>query len=1318
VTMDPEQEAAEREELATAEDLGDFCDDDLGDVEAEASNDCAQEIATLVSAIGIVDESGSRPFIRGEYCYAAVARLEYLLRSEYLRNRRVRDSAEDSDRDNNEMFAKCGEFMVLSKKLVPCFQSLMEDVIRFGLHDDKSRPLLRISQCLMKMFVRFTFPLTADAEQTEGYYIEYNKYHRFIEYQQSAKKALIDNAVLHHVVILMSDCGLELEPEERSEAQTDSLELILCLFKNLLSIPGALHHDDFVQDRAIMALVEEKVMDIVIELSRNIAEETDKIQYLLMDVFYEFFRIEDADSMFSATNPRAAGSDASSANDSLLEQFQREKAQRKSKLKRTRHNKWGGLSRVRGLSGQSRVQSLGSNQMANENMHDRRKQAKLRPVKERKKRTYLGPKVPAALIYVADRLLDRAFTPLMDVMMEKLSGRPEFELTQSSDCNKWFHVISLFLHFHRLRSRQLSAQNAKRDKLDFKALKWYSPSSIACVLKERLVHFVLSRCESLFESRKFKHLKLDWSKLEEALHVYKEIVRALYSMAQYGSDAVKSQGLSLFAFIFRDHRGPQLINDMIREYRAHQNTKLCLSYCIEAVFYTLSLIDTMRAQGNALKVATKKKRKKKKKKTAPRPPPPATEQPLEEGGLEMKLEDDAVEVAGMEIHDDLEDEESEDDFELMDQDFDFESFVRSYAANKVVAQYMYILEDWRLNSAKLNSYIVTLLHKLAFELDYAPLLFQLSYFLLFDEMLNDKVMAKDKSFNVVRKFAVKIVREFFRRAPSNPVLFSEILFFKTQDAVDDINAPGSARRTMTAKEERLKMAAERRAQRRNANDRLDDEDLDEEEDEFDGDGDAVGTVPWTEAEDDLLRSYYGTYCQQSNVVQILQDFLENEVQSERSQSEIQHHLKVLGLWKGPSRRRNGGRNEPKSRVKPMELSRAQRRSIIFHSVHRASYRQQLGDQDKDENGDGDEEKGDDAEREYVEDKVNRKCFEWLQSKVDGLRDLIDDAIAVSSEVLLDDVAIVPVDGHGFSVMDNHFVGDLLSKLGFLAPTKYTGTCWWRIPREFKTSDISMMTELMDEALKLPLNADLRALCGANAFSREIGAFGDDQGVEDEEVRVRSQQIMESAESGQRGRGKEEASGSEEEMEFGALSTVEAVNEGAESTKKKKQKKRKSERRKRKKSERRDGDRKSSKKRKSRKRKRAEPESEGEDDGLGGDFEVKRRRLTVNADAGGDEEDGDDFFGDVGGDDSDDQNGNDNVNVDGAQKENEHDEDMDSAPAINTSQIQKFRSLSLGENQNVLNAVAAETSEAEPEPIPKQSAAQKPRRRFVSDSDSD
>ena len=125
--------------------------------------------------------------------------------------------------------------------------------------------------------------------------------------------------------------------------------------------------------------------------------------------------------------------------------------------------------------------------------------------------------------------------------------------------------------------------------------------------------------------------------------------------------------------------------------------------------------------------------------------------------------------------------------------------------------------------------------------------------------------------------------------------------------------------------------------------------------------------------------------------------------------------------------------------------------------------------------------------------------------------------------------------------------------------------------------------------------------------------------------------------------------------------------------------------------------------------------------MGGEIQVKRRKVTVNDAGGGDDSDDDeeeeDFFGDLGGDDSDDPDENANGQRD-REKEQDDDVSMEKNQSMNTPQIQKFRSLSLGENQNVLNAVAEETNVAENEVVPEQNVVKKSKRRFVSDSDSE
>ena len=198
---------------------------------------------------------------------------------------------------------------------------------------------------------------------------------------------------------------------------------------------------------------------------------------------------------------------------------------------------------------------------------------------------------------------------------------------------------------------------------------------------------------------------------------------------------------------------------------------------------------------------------------------------------------------------------------------------------------MYILRDYRTHSAKLNSYIIALLNKLAFCLKYAPLMFHLSYFLLFDEILNDGSMAKDKHFQIVRKFAQKVVRSFFVRAQTNPVIFSEILFFKTTEAVHDVNEPGIVRQRILEKEER-ESRRNRLRQRNAAKDGEDNDHDDDFEDEEEYKQLDIDMTPWTEAEDELLRNHYSSFSQQANVGNVLHDFLEKELRSTRSVAQV------------------------------------------------------------------------------------------------------------------------------------------------------------------------------------------------------------------------------------------------------------------------------------------------------------------------------------------------------------------------------------------------------------------------------------------------
>ena len=119
------------------------------------------------------------------------------------------------------------------------------------------------------------------------------------------------------------------------------------------------------------------------------------------------------------------------------------------------------------------------------------------------------------------------------------------------------------------------------------------------------------------------------------------------------------------------------------------------------------------------------------------------------------------------------------------------------------------------------------------------------------------------------------------KAKSNPVLFCEILFYKTAQAVDDINEPGIVHQRILEKNERESRRGRR--YQRNAIDNFDDDDFDDEDEYQQLD---LNMTPWTDPEDALLRDHYHTYAQQGNAAAILQQYLENELQSTRSTAQV------------------------------------------------------------------------------------------------------------------------------------------------------------------------------------------------------------------------------------------------------------------------------------------------------------------------------------------------------------------------------------------------------------------------------------------------
>ena len=462
------------------DELKDFVEqDDLAlERDSQIREDPASELATLISAAGFLTRD-KKDFIRGEYCYESIARMEYLLKTDML------------NENDRPIFRKCGEYKIVSKILIPMFKSLQRDLQKVDMdieNSKKGNQLYRMIQIIIKMLVRLTLPLPKYGFKNMEY----------LHFQQEYKNSLIDNDFLHFCVTLIFE-PLTLEADERTEMQNDRLELYLCLFKNILAIPnpstsesviGISNHFENLHDRAILAFMTEQIMDIINNLASDSPDEIEKIVYLLLDIFYHFFRLENAEAMCgnsnnsnnsndtltttargntnsntnNNTNSNTGGIDGRRARNPRVGRGGRSGRSgrngrgvgsiRNNTRPRRRNNRWGGVIKKQLIGGQSVIQTSGNkNKLATDNIRGRRKAARFRPKKEKMKRYYMSDDIRNALIYVSDKFLQTSFEALMSVMFDNFQSIPEYEINSSPELRKWFRLAGLMLEYHRMRSR-------------------------------------------------------------------------------------------------------------------------------------------------------------------------------------------------------------------------------------------------------------------------------------------------------------------------------------------------------------------------------------------------------------------------------------------------------------------------------------------------------------------------------------------------------------------------------------------------------------------------------------------------------------------------------------------------------------------------------------------------------------------------------------------------------------------------------------------------------------------------------------------------
>ncbi|XP_039799804.1 protein timeless homolog isoform X3 [Panicum virgatum] len=373
---------------------------------------------------------------------------------------------------------------------------------------------------------------------------------------------------------------------------------------------------------------------------------------------------------------------------------------------------------------------------------------------------------------------------------------------------------------------------------------------VAATLNEDMFNIVISRWreayESLKETNDYNTLSAAGSLMKTMIDMIYLVLKVL------PEDSRESQTARVLLYkLFYDQTEQgltQFLLNLFRSFDSHKQPKSDLADLLETIHIMLQLMEKLQARG-ALRVAkrTKKGRKKKVRndknensepkaenvepncadptdgtKCPPESVPdlrtvdPAVEpSPQEQGEVNASgarvpetLVNTAVNMEGTAnaegdpsctegiMKTNLIDEEGEASDSSIDDhqpatsevDFNVSRLISSLANNSVVQNVCWLLKHYKSNSYRTNHYIICMLRRFCEDLELSPMLYQLSLLTTFYDILAEQKLSSSKEYTNIVNFLSKVVRKMLRAMRKQPLLFVDILFWKTRKECHCIDA--------------------------------------------------------------------------------------------------------------------------------------------------------------------------------------------------------------------------------------------------------------------------------------------------------------------------------------------------------------------------------------------------------------------------------------------------------------------------------------------------------------------------------------------------
>ncbi|KAI0507977.1 hypothetical protein KFK09_014107 [Dendrobium nobile] len=126
--------------------------------------------------------------------------------------------------------------------------------------------------------------------------------------------------------------------------------------------------------------------------------------------------------------------------------------------------------------------------------------------------------------------------------------------------------------------------------------------------------------------------------------------------------------------------------------------------------------------------------------------------------------------------------------ETSEVNFNISAMVSSFASNTIIHNLCWLLKHYKANSASTNHYILCMLSRFCEDLELSPMFYQLSLLTIFYDILAEQKIFKSREYMNIVNFLTKFIRKMFKMMKIQPLLFVEILFWKTRRECQYFNA--------------------------------------------------------------------------------------------------------------------------------------------------------------------------------------------------------------------------------------------------------------------------------------------------------------------------------------------------------------------------------------------------------------------------------------------------------------------------------------------------------------------------------------------------